>query len=157
MMQIPRLSYHCGKIREFLRSFVDDALNLDDGKNDYELESKDKFVFLRELIKSTRDPVEVGNEILGVLSAGVGTRATLLTWTLYFLALNPEVFEKVRTLVLSRFGSTPDNITLKALESCEYLRLVTRETLRLAAIVPTLSRSSSVDKTLPRGGGEDGS
>ena len=115
MIPIPRTSYHYGKIREYLRSFIDDALNLDDGKNDYVLESKDKFVFLRELIKSTRDAVEVENEILGVLSAGVGTTATLLTWALYLFARNPEVFEKVRTLVLSRFGSTPNNITLKGL------------------------------------------
>ena len=90
------------------------------------------------------------------MSAGVGTTATLLTWTLYFLARNPEVFEKLRTLVLSRFGSTPHSITLKGPEFCEYLHLVTRETLRLAALVPTLSRSSLVDTTLPRGGGEDG-
>lgn len=157
MIPVPRLSYHYRKIREYLRSFIDDALKSEDGKSDYEMGPKDKFVFLRELIKSTRDPVEVENEILGVLTAGVGTTATLLTWTLYFLARNPEVFEKVRTLVLSRFGSTPNNITLKGLESCEYLRLVTRETLRLVAIVPTLSRSSLVDTTLPRGGGEDGS
>ena len=156
MIPIPRLSYHCRKIREYLRSFIDDALKSEDGKSDHELGPKDKFVFLRELIKSTHDPVEVENEILGVLTAGIGTTATLLTWTLYFLARNPEVFEKVRTHVLSRFGSTPDNITLKGLESCEYLRLVTRETLRLVAIVPTLSRSSLVDTTLPRGGGEDG-
>lgn len=153
---IPRLSYHCEKIREYLRSFIYEALKFEDGKSDYELGSKDKFVFLHELTKITRDPVEIENEILGVLSAGVSTTATLLTWTLYFLARNPEVFEKLRTLVLSRFGSTSHNITLKGLESCEYLRLVTRETLRLATIVPTLSRASLVDTTLPRGGGEDG-
>ena len=158
MIPVPQLSYHGGKIREYLSSFIDEALKLEDGKIDYELGTKDKFVFLHELIRSTRDPVEVENEILGVLSAGIGTTATLLTWTLYFLARNPEVFEKLRTLVLSRFGlgQTPDNITLKELKSCEHLRLVTRETLRLAAIVQTLSRSSLVDTTHPRGGGEDG-
>lgn len=151
-----RLSYHCTKIREYLREFIVENLKRGDGKSDHELGSKHKFVFLDELTKSTRDPVELENEILGVLSAGIGTTATLLTWVLYFLARDPKVFKKLRIAVLSQFGSTPDNITLKGLESCEYLRLVTRETLRVASILPTLSRSSLVDTTLPRGGGEDG-
>ena len=46
---IPRLSYHCEKIREYLRSFIDEALKLGDGKSDYVLGSKNKFVFLHEL------------------------------------------------------------------------------------------------------------
>ena len=156
MIPDPRLTYHCGKIREYLRSFIDENLKRLDGKRGHELGSRHKFVLLDELAKTTRDPVELENEILGVLSAGIGTTATLLSWVLYFLARNPKVFEKLRTVVLSQFGSMPDNITLKGLESCEYLRLVTREALRLGSIVPTLSRSSLVDTTLPRGGGEDG-
>lgn len=156
MIPDSRLSYHCGKIREYLRSFIDENLKRVDGESNHELGSKHKFVFLDELIKSTRDPVELENEILGVLSAAIGTTATLLTWALYFLARNPKIFEKLRTVVLSQFGPTPDNISLKGLESCEYLRQVTRETLRLASVLPTLSRTSLVDTTLPRGGGEDG-
>ena len=152
----PRLGYHCGKIREYLSSFIHETLKCVDGKDDHAPGCKNKFIFLNEMTKHTRDPIELENEILGVYTAGVGTTATLLTWTLYFLARNPQVFKKLRTVILSQFGSTPDDITIKGLESCEYLRLVTRETLRLGSIVPTVSRESLRDTSLPRGGGKDG-
>lgn len=76
---------------------------------------------------------------------------------MYFLARNPGIFDKFRTAVISQFGTKPENITLKELvsSSSNYLRMVSRETLRLVP-TPVLSRSSLVDTTLPRGGGKDG-
>lgn len=149
-------SHHSKAIREYLRSFITKSLEKPDTRGEDKLGTGDRFVFLDELIKETRDPVELENEILGVLSAGRATTSLLLAWAFYFLAREPRVFEKLRSAIMDQFGSAPGTITLKGLESCEYLRLVTRETLRVANVIPTLSRASLVDTTLPRGGGKEG-
>ena len=150
------LQYHSEKVRDFLRSFIHRALNRKDGKSDGDTKSQARFILLEELAKSTHDPLELENEIVGVLAASRGTTAALLTWTMYFLARNPQVFDKLRKAVVSEFGLTPEKITLKRLESFDYLRFVTREALRMAPVTPVINRASLVDTTLPRGGGKDG-
>lgn len=150
------LRYRSGKIREFFRPFIRAALDRLDEEVDASLTSDGRFVFLDELVKSTRDPVKLENEIVGTLAAARGTTAAFLTWTIYFLARNPQIYDKLRAAVVSQFGLTPNKITLKGLETCGYLSWVTRESLRLATVTPTISRSSLVDTTLPRGGGKDG-
>ena len=118
--------------------------------------SEGRFIFLEELVKSTKDPIKLENEIIGVFAAARGTTASFLAWTIYFLARNPQVFDKLRAAVVSQFGLRSEGITLKGLEASEYLGMVTKESLRMAAVTPTISRTSLVDTTLPRGGGKDG-
>ena len=150
------LQYRSGKIRGFLRPFIWAALDRLDEKEEVKLTNKGRYVFLEELVKDTKDPIELENEIIGAFAAARGTTAALLTWTVYFLARNPQVFDKLRVAVVSQFGLTSEGITLKGLEMSEYLGMVTKETLRMAAVTPTISRTSLVDTTLPRGGGKDG-
>ena len=111
-----------------------------------------RFIFLEELVESTEDPIKLENEIIGVFAAVGGTTAAFLTWTIYFLARNPQVFDKVRAAVVSQSGLTSEGISLKGLEASEYLGMVTKESLRMAAVTPSISRTSLVDTTLPRGG-----
>ena len=143
------LRYRSEKIRGFLRPFIRAALDRLDDKGKVNLTSEGRFIFIEELVKSTRDPTKLENEIVGVLAAARGTTSLLLAWTIYFLARNPQVFEKLRAAVVSQFGLTSEGITLKGLEASEYLGMVTKESLRMAAVTPTISRTSLVDSTLP--------
>ena len=150
------LQYHSGKIRDFLRPFIRDALDRLDDKGEMSTKNEGRYIFLEELVKSTKDPIKLENEIIGVFAAGRGTTAALLTWTMYFLARDPRIFDKLRASVISQFGLTPETITLKGLEKSEYLCSVTKESLRMASVTPTTTRCSLIDTTLPRGGGKDG-
>ena len=150
------LQYRSDRIRGFLRPFIWAALDRLDEKEKVKMTNEGRFVFLEELVKSTKDPVKLENEIIGAFAAARGTTAAFLAWTLYFLARHPQVFDKLRVAVVSQFGLTSEGITLKGLEASEYLGMVTKESLRMAAVTPTISRTSLVDTTLPRGGGKDG-
>ena len=150
------LQYRSERIRGFVRPFIHAALDRPVEKDEVNLTSERRFVFLEELVKSTKDPIKLENEIIGVFAAARGTTAALLAWTIYFLARNPQVFDKLRAAVVSQFGLTSEGITLKGLEASEYLGMVTKESLRMAGITPSISRTSLVDTTLPRGGGKDG-
>ena len=150
------LQYRSERIRGFLRPFIRAALDRLDEKEEVNKINEGRFIFLEDLVKSTKDPIKLENELIGVFAAARGTTAAFLTWTIYFLARNPQVFDKLRAAVVSQFGLTSEGITLKGLEASEYLGMVTKESLHLAAIIPTISRTSLVDTTLPRGGGQDG-
>ena len=150
------LQYRSQRIRGFLRRFIRAALDRPDEMDEVNLTSEGRCIFLEELVKSTKDPIKLENEIIGVFGAARGTTAALLTWTIYFLARNPQVFAKLRAAVVSQLGLTSESITLKGLEASEYLAMVTKESLRMAAVTPTISRTSLVDTTLPQGEGKDG-
>ena len=120
-----------------------------DEKGEVKLTSEGRFIFLEELVKSTKDPIKLENEIIGVFAAARGTTAAFLALTIYFLARNPQVLDKLRAAVVSQFGLTSKGITLKGLEASEYLGMVTKESLLMAAVTPTISRTSLVDTTLP--------
>jgi hypothetical protein len=115
-------------------------------------------VFLAELVKSTRDPLELRSQLLNILLAGRDTTAGLLGWTFYVLARNPAAYAKLRKVILDTFGtySNPRDITFANLKACGHLQHVLSEILRLYATVPLNSRRATRDTTLPRGGGPDG-
>ncbi|KAL1980631.1 hypothetical protein VTN96DRAFT_3882 [Rasamsonia emersonii] len=117
-----------------------------------------KYVFLRELAKSTTDPIELRSSLLHLLLAGRDTTAGLLGYVWWNLARHPEVFRKLRATIIEHFGTydNPREITFAELKSCAYLQAVLSETLRLYPSVPVNSRRALRDTTLPRGGGPDG-
>ena len=95
---------------------------------------------------------------MNFLLAGRDTTASLLSFLFLMFAHHPDVFNKLRNLVLEDFGTYehPKNISFSTLKSCSYLQWCLNETLRLFPTVPLNSRRSIVDTTLPRGGGPDG-
>ncbi|EAU35705.1 hypothetical protein ATEG_03903 [Aspergillus terreus NIH2624] len=118
-----------------------------------------RYIFLDELLKVTRDPVEVKSQLLNILIAGRDTTAGLLSWTFWLLAQHPAVYSKLRARVLEDFGpdaGRPDRITFAALKACTYLQHVMSEVLRLFPAVPLNARRAARDTTLPLGGGPDG-
>lgn len=159
-LHAPREFYaQCKQVHEFADYYVNLALTTDLAKATSEKGSgREKYVFLAELVKSTRDPIELRSQLLNILLAGRDTTAGLLGWTFYTLARHPESYTKLRNIILEQFGTydDPRNITFANLKGCQYLQHVLQEILRLFATVPLNSRRATKDTTLPRGGGPDG-
>jgi cytochrome P450 len=118
---------------------------------------RDKYIFLGALVAQTRDPTELRSQLLNILLAGRDTTAGLLGWTFYMLVRHPNIYAKLRAIILDQFGtySQPRNLTFANLKSCTYLQHVLKEILRLYPSVPINSRRCVRDTTLPRGGGAD--
>jgi cytochrome P450 len=123
-----------------------------------QLEAGKKYVFLEALAAQTQDPVEIRDQLLSILVAGRDTTASLLSFLFLVLSQNERVFRTLRQAVVQEFGTykAPKNMTFSSLKACSYLQWCLNETLRLYPSVPMNSRRSTVDTTLPRGGGADG-
>ena len=151
---------HCEKVQSVVDYFVKQKLSQVSGtEKSSETASREgeKFVLLDELVKETRNPTELRNELLNVLHASRDTTAALLGWIFYFLARHPRVFGKLRDEILAIL--TPDyyaEVQFPMLWTCRYLQFVINETIRLIGIVPMNERAAIRDTTLPRGGGADG-
>lgn len=153
---------NCKEVHRFADYYVQLALNKDLYDNDELYQARGgkrpKYIFLAELVKSTRDPKELRDQLLNVLLAGRDTTAGLLGWTFWLLARDPAVYNKLRKTILDDFGryTSPREITFATLKSCQYLQHVMNEVLRLYPSVPLNSRRAVRDTTIPRGGGPDG-
>lgn len=110
---------------------------------------------LSTLATQCKTPEELRNQTLAIMFAGRDTTASLLGWIFKELAVNTDVFHKLRTIVLTEFP-VDQSITFAALKSCRYLRHVLNESLRLHPTVPLNTRMATRDTTLPAGGGPDG-
>lgn len=147
----------------FFDHYVEQALRSDSSRDGQEPEKGaigGQYVFMDELVRRTRDPIELRSSLLQVLIAGRDTTAGLLGWTFWLLARHPEVYAKLRRVVLEEFGQyraeDHSRISFETLKSCKYLQYVLNETLRLYPSVPLNRRQATRDTTLPRGGGQDG-
>jgi len=151
--------YRCRQIHKLVDWFVQLRLQGGEKAKDSELaDGKKKFILLNELAKETQNPLELRNESLSLLFAGRDTAGALLGWVFYFLARNERVFTKLRSTILSQFGSsTASSISFAQLKACQYLLHTIHEAFRVAAVIPLNERVAVRDTTLPRGGGPDGS
>lgn len=140
-------------IHKYAQQFVDKALAL--RPEEIEKKSQDGYVFLYELVKNTRNPVEIRDELLNIMIAGRATTALLLLSAILELGKNPRVWEKLREEVQLHFGNG-SRITFESLKKCTYLKWVVNETLRLWPPVPLNLREVAKDTTIPEGGGPDG-
>ena len=127
-------------------------------KADSEPSSGEHFVLLNELSTIIQDPVQLRCEISGLFAAGQSTTASLLSWSVYYLARSPRVYSQLRTAVLSTFG---DDLDLKRmgfaeLHGCQYLQACIKETLRMGTPLVGTTRQALKDTILPAGGGSDG-
>jgi cytochrome P450 len=153
----PRWKKAVTTVRAFVNEYV--KLALEQAPEDLKAEAGEvgKYNLLKELAKETRDPIELRDQLLGILGAGRDTTAVLLSWLVLELAHHPKIFQKLRSEILSEFGNSSSSTTLtfSTLKSCRYLQWVINETLRLHPIVPINNRMAIRDTVLPIGGGED--
>ena len=61
------LQYRSERIRGFLRPFIRAALDRLDGKEDVNMTNEGGLISLEELVKGTKDPIKLENEIIGCL------------------------------------------------------------------------------------------
>lgn len=146
-------------IHSYTDNFVNRALELK--PEEIEARSRQGYTFLYELVKDTRNPVDIRDQLLNIMLAGRSTTASLLLTAMSELSRNPEVWKKLREEVLMQFGTgeTPeelDSITFESLKKCNYLKWVVNETLRVYPPVSLNLREALKDTTLPSGGGKDG-
>ncbi|KAH8597871.1 putative cytochrome P450 alkane hydroxylase [Bisporella sp. PMI_857] len=145
----------CKIVHEFVDKIVYKALEKTDPEDVEKSigEDDDRYVFLKEMVKATRDPIRLRDELLNILLAGRDTTASLLSHTFHVLAKRPDVFAKLRLEVEDLNGKKPNYDTIK---SMRYLKNVLSESLRLYPVVPSNARFANKDTKLPRGGGPDG-
>jgi cytochrome P450 len=113
---------------EFVGQFVDEALqyreNLDREKK-ASAQDEEKYVFLHELAKDTKDKKRLGDELLNVLLAGRDTTASLLSNMWFMLAKRPDIYAKLRKEVEETLnGETP---TYEQLRNMKYLKYCMNE------------------------------
>ena len=109
---------------------------------------------LYNLATQTKDQTELRHQTLAILLAGRDTTASLLAWSLCRLSIHPEIFSKLRDIVLHDFKPGTE-ITFAKLKGCRYLQHFLNEILRLHPTVPINQRIAVKDTTLPVGGGPD--
>ena len=158
----PAFSRDCEKVHQYVDYLVKAKLEEERGRSaktqmPHDVPKREKFVLLDELANRTRNPLKIRSETLNILSAGRDTTASLLGWLFYFFSRSPRIYDKLRTAILSDFGTKASGIDFAKLRSCRYLQNCINEALRMTAIVPILERESLEDTVLPRGGGSDGS
>ena len=145
----------CRVVHAYVDQFVQEGLRRADSTD---TKTVNKYCFLDELIKETRDPIELRNYLMNILVAARDTTSSALAWAIYLLAHNVEVFHKLRQTILNDFGThnSPKNLDFTSIKACTYLQHVLNETLRLYPPVPAGQKNTVRDTSLPVGGGPDG-
>ena len=150
---------HCDIIHAYADGYVHAAIERQQQRKQQEVaDEKSRFVLLDELVDITNDRIRLRSESLNVLGPARTSTASLIQWVLYFLARHPSTFNKLRTIILSDFGSfgNREKITFDGLKRCEFLTHCVNESLRICPVIPVHIRSAARDTTLPRGGGANG-
>ena len=75
------------------------------------------------LITLNSDPKVIRDELLNILLAGRDTTAATLTFAIYFLAMHPEVAEKLRREILQVVGQNKVP-TYEDIRELKYMRAV---------------------------------
>ncbi|RDB18325.1 hypothetical protein Hypma_000510 [Hypsizygus marmoreus] len=100
------------------------------------------------LVRLSSDPVVLRDETLNIMIAGRDTTAATLTFIVYFLAMYPAVFKRLREEILDKVGPT-ERPGYDDIKDMKYLRAVINETLRLFPIVPFNTREAINETTWP--------
>ncbi|CVK96849.1 related to pisatin demethylase / cytochrome P450 monooxygenase [Fusarium mangiferae] len=79
------------------------------------------------------------------LAAGHETSAAALTWTIFLLAKNHEIQDRLREEIRQNVDGLNDDVDAKKLDSLSYLHAVCQESLRLYAPIPFTVRDALKD------------
>ena len=107
-----------GVVRNFTERFVQLALDTTStpGKPDGKKQG-----LLYGLATQTHNKTELRDQTLAILFAGRDTTAGLLGWAIELLAVYPDIFAKLRGIVLKEFAVGED-ITFAKVKGCRYLQ-----------------------------------
>jgi cytochrome P450 len=167
---LPFASYFMKNLKDFennmlllntvLNSLIKNALetqNIADvdelEKRDYsKMENPSLLRFLVDMRGEDTTSVQLRDDLMTMLIAGHETTAAMLTWTLFELSQNKDLFQKLRNEIDSVLGDR--NPTFEDLPNLKLLRLCLVETLRMYPEPPLLIRRALDDDRLPKGGAE---
>lgn len=110
----------CKVCHDFVDNIVNKALekaNLADSEKSIDATGEpERYVFLTEMLKATRDPRQLRDELLNMLLAGRDTTASLLGHTFHVLARRPDIWNKLKAEIDELHGQRPDYDTLRDLK-----------------------------------------
>ena len=88
------------------------------------VEDQEPIILARELAKDCQDPIQLRYHLIHILQAGRDTSASLISNTVFELARNPSVWNKLREEVGELVGRKP---TYEELKHMRYLRNIIQE------------------------------
>lgn len=158
LLNTPRFRRNVKKIHQVTKYYVNKALNT--SEEELDKKSKNGYIFLYELVKKTRDPQVLQDELISIMLAGRNTTASLLSFLMFELSQRPEVWYKLKQEVYAQFGDGHnvqfDKISFESMKKCNYLKWCINEALRMYPPVSRNLRVATKATTLPRGGGNHG-
>lgn len=102
----------------------------------------ERYVFLHELVKHTKDPVQIRSELLNILLAGRDSTASLLSDVWFVLARRPDIWAKLRAEVDALGGEKP---TYQQIKDMKYLRMVLNECTSSPSPIPSPLKPPAYD------------
>jgi cytochrome P450 len=121
----PEFDRACKIVHEFVDGIIERALEKveprDAEKSIDGTGEKERYVFLTEMLKSTRNPKQLRDELLNILLAGRDTTASLLSHTFHVLARRPDIWRKLKAEIDELGGRQPDYETLRNLKYLKYV------------------------------------
>ena len=110
---------------------------------------RNDFVSMLLGLKNYYTPKELAAEAFLVYTGGFETSSTLITFTLYELALNPEIQERLREEIKLGVSKNDGKLTYELIFGAQYLDQVINESLRKYPPIPNLTRKSTKDYKIP--------
>jgi cytochrome P450 len=110
--------------------YVKIALDPNPSRSFKSSQDRERYIFLEALARDTRDPKLLRDQMLNILLAGRDTTASLLSSVFYLLAHNPRIWTKLRSEIVSKFGTVKEpkaEITFTSLKDMSYLRYILDE------------------------------
>ncbi|XP_062562700.1 cytochrome P450 4C1-like isoform X2 [Armigeres subalbatus] len=121
---------------------------LDINQNEEGLYTKEKMTFLDLLLNVTVDgkplsDVDIREEVDTFMFEGHDTTTSGISFTIYQLALNPHVQDKIYDEIVAILGKNPKSVelTYQSLQEFKYLEMAIKEALRLFPSVPFIGRN----------------
>ena len=109
-------------VHEYVEEIVDRVLEQEKTRD---VEKSDgRYIFLHELVKQTKNVVELRSELLNILLAGRDTTASLLSNVWFEIARRPDIWAKMRAEVDALNGEKP---TFDQIKEMKYIRWVLNE------------------------------
>lgn len=110
---------------------------------------RNDFVSMLLALKDSFTPTELAAESFVVYAGGFETSSTLVTFTLYELALNPDIQERLRDEIRQMLQDNNGILSYEQLLSAKYLSQIINESLRKYPPIPTGIRKCLKDYKIP--------
>jgi cytochrome P450 len=143
----------CAICRGFVDKYITRARSRLSGSKGGDAEENQRYILADELLKQDIDSNKLSSQLLNVFLAAHDTTAVLMTNTLFNLARNPQVYQKLRAEILEA-KDIPRHFN--ELRRFKYLHNVITESSRLTPVVGQSARIAVKDTVIPKGGGESG-